>query len=639
MLIATEARPNMAPGLIAEATVAPPAAPQMLTPDDENDILARQTAADEPTVDQATTDDDRPVTVAIVEKTLASPSIQAIAANVTAEANVTPEADAKPAAASPKAAEPQPAKTLKPADAPLSASGKRPVSRRSQTAEHAPENMPMAPVAGPAVAASVSPMQERNPSNDAPVQAAPASVTATPAMPEVASLTSAAEVPAAVVSNAPAEPIPPEIAAQDTALQSPRLDAKPQAVPSRHHAGHSKTAKHSQSDSTTITATSAGSSSDTPQVAEQPSAASLPDAITQSPPAMTPAPLAATTTTRTRFEDQARTRPATDPVLSSPTSPAVVVATSAPLPEVAKSQPANAQMPSATSTVAHTSQRAVAASRAANVEAQTGSPATAPSASQPATTTIATRPLPTAASVTFVARATPSVTAPTVALQPADSAAPAAKPDSVNAPPVAPIATAGRDALPFQTTARQILASQPATTDAPRAIDAETRVRTPDTDVQPTIAQHLLPAGHGERIPAAAAPASTPALSTEQAAALVETIQMLRSEAKSDAMTLAVDHQELGRITLSFDRTDHGVAVRFDSADPSVTQLIANSTPTLKSSGDSVGMRFERQDISGGSAGTSRDTPRQGAGQDRNPTPYAQPSRPRASGQRDGLFA
>jgi hypothetical protein len=202
------------------------------------------------------------------------------------------------------------------------------------------------------------------------------------------------------------------------------------------------------------------------------------------------------------------------------------------------------------------------------------------------------------------------------------------------------MATAERDALPFQATARQILASQPATTDAARRAETETAIRAPDAETAPTLAQHLAPASHGgERVPATAAPAAGAALSTDQAAALIETIQMLRSEAKSDAMTLAIDHEELGRITMRFDRTDHGVAVRLDSADPSVAQLIANSAPTLKSSGDNVGMRFERHDASGGSAGTSRDTPRQGAGQERSPTPYSQSSRPRASGRRDGLFA
>jgi len=135
-------------------------------------------------------------------------------------------------------------------------------------------------------------------------------------------------------------------------------------------------------------------------------------------------------------------------------------------------------------------------------------------------------------------------------------------------------------------------------------------------------------------------PMTTTALSTEQAAALIETIQMLRSEAKSDAMTLAVDHAELGKITMRFDRTDQGVAVRIDSPDPSVNQLIANSAPALRSSGDSVGLRFDRQDTQSSGAGTSRDAPRQGASQDRNPNPYSQSStRPRSSGQRDGLFA
>jgi hypothetical protein len=247
---------------------------------------------------------------------------------------------------------------------------------------------------------------------------------------------------------------------------------------------------------------------------------------------------------------------------------------------------------------------------------------------------------PATAGVAFIARSTRPMDAGTAAPLPAETTATTSRQEAVA--PAAADASAGADraALPLRATARQIRAAQPATADAPRATDAETSVRAPLAETAPTIAQHLAPAGHGgERIIATVMPATTTPLSTEQAAALIETIQMLRSEARSDAMTLAVDHDELGKITMRFDRADHGVAVRIDSPDPAVTQLIANAAPALRASGDAVGMRFDRQDGAGSGAGTSRDAPRQGAGQDRNPTPYAQSSRPRASGQRDGLFA
>lgn len=226
----------------------------------------------------------------------------------------------------------------------------------------------------------------------------------------------------------------------------------------------------------------------------------------------------------------------------------------------------------------------------------------------------------------------------------ADRAGPSIEGDVAPAPSqsaAAPV-PARRDAMPFQSTAKLIMAAQPARTDARRAAEAEARPAAALGEAAPADQPPApLPGLGSDRAPANAAPAPMPALSTHQAAALVETLQLLRNEARSDDLTLAVNHDELGKITMHFDRAEHGVSVRFDSPDPSVTQLIANSASALKSAGDSVGMRFERQDLAGGNTGSSRDAPRQGTGQERAQSlaQFARPSPPRPRGQRDGIFA
>jgi hypothetical protein len=338
----------------------------------------------------------------------------------------------------------------------------------------------------------------------------------------------------------------------------------------------------------------------------------------------------------------------TQPAIGLPPAGAIpfplIVPAAPALPEAARTQPAASQFRAHAPSVANSDRRAVATTTAGvgqPVPTPSGKATGTPQPEVPAMTSEV--PTGVAASppsgVAFVARATRPIAALTPQPEPAEAAAPIAKADTVTTT-VAAGASAAPDLLPLRATARQILAAPGATTDAPHASETETTVRRPLAEPASNAGQPLAPAAHGsERAIATAAPALSAPLSTAQAAVLIETIQMLRSEAKSDAMTLAIDHDELGKITMRFDRTDHGVAVRIDSPDPSVTQLIASSAPALRANGDSVGMRFERQDAAGGGAGGSRDAPRQGAGQDRNPTSYAQSSRPPAGARRDGLFA
>jgi hypothetical protein len=523
----------------------------------------------------------------------------------------TPAADkAKPSAHLPKGKTPIEPRAKSARQAPAASSPELPAASKDLAFVAVPQSDAMVAtpdVAAPQPIASIDP----TPTDAAPIETAPVVVAETAQADVIPTLD------ARPIAGAPAEIVTPSSQPAKQAQPVRTERAKSRAPLTQHHSAHAAQAAKPAQVEMLAPAPGILAADAAPTV----TAPAVVDAATMPPGADSAAPIATPAATAVTFS--ALVTPPTIDTITGPAQPGAMPAVrttsseqgSTGAPRAAVDQPA----PSLSGTAAVPVQTA-----ASDIVAAT-----------PAAVTM-TRP----GGVSFIARPTRVVSAntPTSAVEPS---APEAEPASASAQPSIDAGPAAeRDALPFRATAKQILAAQPESNAMPRAADAETAVRTPAAEAAPTIAQHLTPAAHGsERI--IATPASLPqtSLSTEQAAALVETIQMLRSEAKSDAMTLAVDHDELGRITMRFDRTDHGVAVRIDSPDPTVTQLIANSTPALRSSGEGVGMRFERQDASSSGAGTSRDAPRQGTGQDRNPTPYAQSSRPRASGRRDGLFA
>jgi len=153
-------------------------------------------------------------------------------------------------------------------------------------------------------------------------------------------------------------------------------------------------------------------------------------------------------------------------------------------------------------------------------------------------------------------------------------------------------------------------------------------------------------ASHEVRAVAATSVAATvDALPRDRAAALVEAIATLRSEAKGDTLNLAIQHDDFGPISIRFKQSDDSVVVQFDTQDADLVRLIADATPELKSAGEQHGMRFERRDTmgtgNGASNGTgtsgSHDAPRQGREQTRTQT-YQRPQSRQAQ-DRGGIFA
>jgi len=134
-------------------------------------------------------------------------------------------------------------------------------------------------------------------------------------------------------------------------------------------------------------------------------------------------------------------------------------------------------------------------------------------------------------------------------------------------------------------------------------------------------------------------------LPRDRATALVETIATLRSEARGDALNLAIQHDDFGPISIRFEQSDDSVVVQFDTQDADLIRLIADATPELKTAGDAHGMRFERRDTMGAGSGAgngtgtsgSHDAPRQDREQPRTQT-YRQPQ-PRHAQDRGDIFA
>lgn len=632
-----EAHPSTAAMLTANDPLPIPALPVTPAPDTASETPAMQTSpaeGEEPAPPSA-----KPA-LAIRQSTHAPRQIAAVRVStqpiISTSTPIAPEVEVEATSASQAAAPSlQPTKPAKTSGAPVLAKREQPITRDAETSE--PTSDPLQPTTVVAVTDVIAPSQPAVPSPDAPI------ATATPAAPPLP-VTKAAPAPLndqvtapTVIATTPtniATPTPTREATPEPARADRQTVHTARADRPVHHTARSE--RQSVHRGSTAAKSEAPSTPVSP--VDEPAAATPSSIVTiaNAAPEIAKVPVAAPITTQTTGAVDQPTPIMIAPAVAVPAAPALPEMIAQPV--LATPQIGSAELPA--------EQPAVAATRAAVAQPVQNPSTPASPAAQPPTpivtvTTPGAAPAPTQSSITFVARPTRPVASRTPVPQQTEASVPAAKADAGPAPVATdPTATAERETPPFRATARQILAVQPATTDTPRATEAETTVRAPAADTAPTIGQQLAPAAHGgERIIATAAPTAPMSLSTEQAAALVETIQMLRSEAKSDAMTLAVDHDELGKITMRFDRTDHGVAVRIDSPDPSVAQLIANSAPALRSSGDNVGMRFERQDTSGSGAGSSRDAPRQGAGQDRNPTPYAQSSRPRASGQRDGLFA
>jgi len=156
-----------------------------------------------------------------------------------------------------------------------------------------------------------------------------------------------------------------------------------------------------------------------------------------------------------------------------------------------------------------------------------------------------------------------------------------------------------------------------------------------------------LPVTPSNEIRGVAAPSATgaiDALPRDRAAALVETIAMLRSEAKGGTLNLAIQHDDFGPIAIRFEQADDSVVVRFDTRDADLARMIADATPDLKAAGEPHGMRFERRDAAGTGAnmagtnmGGSHDAPRHG----REPAHTRSDQRPQsgATRGRGGIFA
>ncbi len=156
-----------------------------------------------------------------------------------------------------------------------------------------------------------------------------------------------------------------------------------------------------------------------------------------------------------------------------------------------------------------------------------------------------------------------------------------------------------------------------------------------------------LPVTPSNEIRGVAAPSATgaiDALPRDRAAALVETIATLRSEAKGGTLNLAIQHDDFGPIAIRFEQADDSVVVRFDTRDADLARMIADATPDLKAAGEPHGMRFERRDgagtdanMAGTNMGGSHDAPRHG----REPAHTRSDQRPQsgATRGRGGIFA
>ncbi|MBY8824441.1 hypothetical protein [Sphingomonas colocasiae] len=144
-------------------------------------------------------------------------------------------------------------------------------------------------------------------------------------------------------------------------------------------------------------------------------------------------------------------------------------------------------------------------------------------------------------------------------------------------------------------------------------------------------------------VAAASATAAIDALPRDRAVSLVDTIATLRSEARGDTLSLAIQHDDFGRISVRFEQSDDKVVVQFDTQDADLARLIADAAPDLKSAGEPHGMRFERRDATAGNGGAgsnmggSHDAPRQG--RDAATTHGSQRPQSRPTRDRGGIFA
>jgi hypothetical protein len=168
--------------------------------------------------------------------------------------------------------------------------------------------------------------------------------------------------------------------------------------------------------------------------------------------------------------------------------------------------------------------------------------------------------------------------------------------------------------------------------DAAIAVTTDTALATPaPTDVR--IVQAANP-------PAAVEPIGV------RAAAMIETIEALRIDARSASLDVSIRHEDFGPMTLNFEQTDDKVTVRVHTRDAELARMIADAAPTLKSAGEPIGIRVERRDAPGagvdgsrgGAEGGSQDAPRQGRDQGRGQS-LVQQSQHRATRGRGGIFA
>jgi hypothetical protein len=253
-------------------------------------------------------------------------------------------------------------------------------------------------------------------------------------------------------------------------------------------------------------------------------------------------------------------------------------------------------------------------------------------------------PIFTAATVT----ATVSVAAPTLtpALAPAPTAEPvletpiddAGKPD-VSAREAAPARSAPQPVAEARNAALALNVDPVAEPAQPKRTRSVASAMA-ELAALPGMASHDVRA-----VTAAPMAAAIEPLHRDRAAALVETIATLRSEARGDTLNLAIRHDDFGPISIRFEQSDDSVVVRFDTQDADLARLIADATPELKSAGETHGMRFERRDTMGAGNGTgngagtsgSNDAPRQGREQPRTQT-YQRPQ-PRHAQDRGDIFA
>jgi hypothetical protein len=252
----------------------------------------------------------------------------------------------------------------------------------------------------------------------------------------------------------------------------------------------------------------------------------------------------------------------------------------------------------------------------------------------PAIETVAA-PVPTATRIAARQAAQPIEAA---AIEAAIADAPKVEPAMVA--PVAIATTTPQPAAEARAVAFAALAEgfgQPATTksklrDSAIAVTTDTALATPaPTDVR--------------IVQAANAPAVVEPIGV-RAAAIIETIEALRIDARSTSLDVSIRHEDFGPVTLNFEQTDDKVTVRVDTRDAELARMIADAAPTLKSAGEPIGIRVERRDAPGtgvdgsrsGAEGGSQDAPRQGRDQGRGQS-LVQQSQHRATRGRGGIFA